>query len=869
MTQRVETFTVAILDNANREPVGTGFIVAEKLIVTAYHVLVGALRLPSGTVLSSETRVRVRFPFAHIEKDAVVTEYTSIDADIAILRVAELPGSHGIAVLGSSTDCAGDRFVSVGYRAISGGAVGTIAPPELEPTRAPYPRLVLRSDQIDKGMSGAPVLDLDQDRVVGMVVSTWYGESASGKDRETSFAAPAEAIKQICGLLSLVEPPIEVSYAVVRPKGTILENLPSRRTRHFVGRIDQKQEILNFLKDEGANVVISGAGGMGKTTLAIEIAHYCLEERFFGATIWTTTEFKSELPLGKLLDTISEVFGFDAYRKLDKADKVLRVRRLLRAEPCLLIVDGFETIVDPEVFDFIRARPRQCRLLTTTRNLIEALEGENIALRELNRWESEELMCARSSGKRLENASPDVFRDLHNACGGMPLALEWAIGQINAGRQTLQNVVNNLSQAKVKALYESLFESSYDSLTGTEKQVLGAITVSIGTVSKKTLGYVVELGEDEVGKSLKQLIDLFLVYENGEFEEEKVRFSIHPLLQNFVQAKLDQQPAAFAERLVERYIRYFSDLAERSEYEAFNLDDMRFVLDWCSQHNPKRLVQLVYALSYFFFNYGLWEERIERAHQAIDASRALADAKAEAWMLINELGYMSIQLGNHSAADAYIQDGLRMVREKIAMMGKNEIATDAEDKLGFQFMMGLALRYLGILSSNRSNYSDADKYFAESLRIFESLKRESIIANQKIEMAEFALRRGDTETALSLYHKSLEYHSKQKDAKPWVLPWMARAYYGLGDIRSQKGELDKARSLYMTALNLVNIRHDEYEIAQTNYRLALIEEKERNYESAMKLSQDALRVFARLGTVRLVDQVEGTIVRVQHQQMGY
>lgn len=865
MAQRVETFTVAILDNTTMEPVGTGFIVAENLIVTAYHVLLGALHLPSTRPLSPGTQVWVRFPVEHTDKAGVVTEYSNIDADIAILQVDEIPCSCSIAILGPSTNCTGDRFVSTGYRAVSGGAIGTIAPPELEPTRAPYPRLVLRSDQIDRGMSGAPVLDLDQDRVVGMVVSTWYGEPGSGKDRETSFAAPSEAIKRVCELLSLVEPSTEVRYAIVLPKGTILENLPPRRAKHFVGRRNEKRLVVDLLKGEGAKVVIFGAGGMGKTTLALEVAHYCMEKHLFESVIWTSTEFKSELTLGKLLDTISDVFGFEVYKRLNDADKVHRVRQLLRSEQCLLIIDGFELVRDPEMLIFIRTLPRQCRLLITTRYLTDALGGEIVHLRELSRLESEELMHALSNNKRLENAPPEVFREIYSACDGMPLALEWAVGQINAGRQTFQAVVNSLTQAKAKALYEALFESLYDRLSSTEKQAIWAIVVSIGTISKRALRFVVDLNEDEVNETLEQLIDLSLVYENGEFDEAAVQFSVHPLLRNFMQAKLGQQPDV-EKRLVERYIRYFSDLAERNEYEALRVDDVRFILDWCNRHNQRKLIQLVYALSYFFFNYGLWGERIEWARQALNASRNLGDYKAEAWMLINELGYMSIQQAKYDSAEEYLREGLQVVQENISMMDTEEIKADAKDKLGWQFMKGLALRYLGILNSNRSDYTEAQRYLEQSVEVFEILKRKSIIANQRIEMAELALERGDTNTARDLFYQAIEYHNKQKDAKPWVIPWIARAYYGLGDIEMQRGKLDEARNFYTTALDLLRVRHDEYEIAQVHLRLALVEEKIGNYESAIGLLEDALRVFARLGTVALVDQVEEAIAKIQRLQ---
>lgn len=863
MKQKVETFTVAVLDKVTGEPIGTGFVISDTLAVTAYHVVANSLRLPTGAKVAPEAHVPLSFPIAGIRKEAMfVPRCSSQDADIAILHVDELPELVEVALLGSSEGCAGDQFVSAGYRKIYGGAVGVIAPPELEPTRAPYPRLILRSDQIDKGMSGAPVLDIDQDRVVGIVVSTWYSDPSSGKDRETSFAAPAEVLIEICESLELVDPLTEVGYKTIQSKGTILENLPPRRAKFFVDRNSERETIINLLEEPGARVLICGTGGMGKTTLALEVGHSYMKRRRFEVIIWTTTEYGGDLTLDRLLNTIAEVFCFHGYMKLLERRKDAKIRQLLRSAPSLLIIDGFECIKGEKIRDFIPRLPRQCRVLITSRRLQENLREEPVILHELSKSDGEDLMRVHSQGKRLERAASEVLQNLHEACGGMPLALEWAVGQINAGRQTIQGAVRDLSRAKAHAIYGALFEDSYNSLLVSEKKVLEAIAVSIGTVSKGALMYVAELSDDGVRAALRQLINMSLVYENGEFEDEKVRFSVHPLLANFVRDELSKHPSVY-EKLNRRYIRYFSDLVEHSEYDEIEVEDIRATLDWCKKHNPERLIELVYALSYYFFNYGFWQERIIRGHQALEISRKLGNVQAEAWMLINELGYMKMQQGDYDAAADNINEGLRVVKDKTASMSKVEIVADLKDKLGFHFMMGLAFRYLGILSARRSHYTKAGVFFKQALEIFENLQRRSIIANQKVEMAECALGQGDYENARLLYQESLAYHSQQKEAKPWVIPWMARAYRGLGDIEFHGQRVDEARQLYGKAMSLLDIRHNEYEIARVQFKMALADEKKGHYESALELSKKALQVFARLGTVEIIDDVPDLILRLK------
>ena len=85
MTQKIGNFTIAILDKVTNKPVGTGFVVTDKFVITAYHVITSALHINSAEVIS-EHIIRVRFPSAKQEKNAfIVTKYSNRDYDIVTL----------------------------------------------------------------------------------------------------------------------------------------------------------------------------------------------------------------------------------------------------------------------------------------------------------------------------------------------------------------------------------------------------------------------------------------------------------------------------------------------------------------------------------------------------------------------------------------------------------------------------------------------------------------------------------------------------------------------------------------------------------------------------------------------------------------
>ncbi|MDP1624344.1 MAG: NB-ARC domain-containing protein [bacterium] len=857
MTQKLENFVVAILDNTTRKPVGTGFIVGEEYVLTAYHVITDAIKLQE--VEKAQTKsLNLRFPSINLETNAfLVEEYSNSDYDVATLKlVNKISEPLNIAVFGSSKNSSGNRFVSSGYREVSGGAVGVIAPPELEPSRLPYPQLILRSDQIDRGMSGAPVLDLELDKIVGMVVATWYNDSAQGKDRETSFAIPSEIIQEVCPIIRMELPTNNFDT----PQQKILENLPSPR-KNFVGRDDEKKIVIDHLTRESAKVFLEGMGGMGKTSLALEVAHKCLKQGIFRLIIWVDAETNSTL--SQMLDAITNESGIKGYKSLKLSEKKTRVNKILGSMSSLVIIDRYEAITDKALKEFLAKLPRSCRVLATSRQTadLDINDIERISIRELSIQESTELIQNHSRGKRLENASSAIHKEIYNACGGLPLALEWTIGQINSGRQTLKSVTQAISKVKSDAIYKTLFESAFAGFTDNEKQVLVAITVSIGSVSKKTISYVTGVSGEDVDTTLEQLFDLCFVYENGKINDENIRFSIHQLLSNYIKQKLGKE---FLNQYSGRYIRFFSDLVEHSEYSDLNIADIRATLNWCFQQDPDKFIDLIYALSYYFFNEGLWDERIVRAQQALEISKKTQNKKLETWILVNELGYMSLQRNEYVLTEEYLKSGLKVSQTIISEMTGDDLAKDTNDKFGFQFMQGLSLRYLGILYSRLSKYRRASKAFRDAELVFEKLQRKTIIANQRIEMAELALAAKKIVAARKLFDKAIAYHSAQKDDKPFVISWLARAYYGLGDIKLIQKNYNDAKSLYIEALGLANKRGTESEIANAKFRLAMLEKEMGNFPIALRYSKDALDTFYRLGNIEAIDRLEELIEKINN-----
>lgn len=181
------------------EALGTGFLVTEDgFIVTCHHV-----------IRARESRAA----FPNCEPQPVEVIATDEVHDIAILKLeGEIPEWAESAKLGHSENGHYNNFRSKGYRPMGDmqgiPAEGRVLQEVSECPGSEYTPLILKSQGIRQGMSGAPVYIPEIDRVIGMISGYWDSlMAATGlRDAEASFAVPAEAIAAIHGSIELVQP---------------------------------------------------------------------------------------------------------------------------------------------------------------------------------------------------------------------------------------------------------------------------------------------------------------------------------------------------------------------------------------------------------------------------------------------------------------------------------------------------------------------------------------------------------------------------------------------------------------------------------------------------------------------------------------
>jgi hypothetical protein len=137
----------------------------------------------------------------------------------------------------------------------------------------------LRSSEINRGMSGSGVLDLERNLVVGVVSETWFAD-ATGKDRDTAWAVDARVLSLApLGLpfqdedLPKKEVPSptmapQAEAAVATQPGLRLVDAPPP-VAEWVGRKGLLRGLDDDWTDPGRQISgLIGFGGEGKSSLA-------------------------------------------------------------------------------------------------------------------------------------------------------------------------------------------------------------------------------------------------------------------------------------------------------------------------------------------------------------------------------------------------------------------------------------------------------------------------------------------------------------------------------------------------------------------------------------------------------------------------
>lgn len=388
-----------------------------------------------------------------------------------------------------------------------------------------------------------------------------------------------------------------------RPGGR--HNLPAHRTS-FVGRrpeIDSIKSLLTTIR----LITLSGAGGCGKTRLALETATQVVGDYKDGVWLVDLTPLSEP---GLIPQTVGSVVGIV---EVPGEPMLKTLVRVLASRHLLLVLDNCEHLMDAcaQLVDGVLGWCPNVAFLITSRERL-SIEGEmvvqvaplGLAPGDVDSEpEAVRLFADRAAsvahGFRLTAANVDAVLRICSRLDGLPLAIELAAARANVllpeqiaerlDRRFDVLTIGGRAAPKHHQTLEALIDWSYELLSDSEKAVFQSLSVFAGGWSLEAAEEVCTpagIDRSMVLGLLAALVDKSLVV--VEPEQGAMRYRLLETLRAYAAERL-RESGAVAEAIM-RHARYYDALArqlERRLYGDAQLDARR---EFDLEHNNFRAV---------------------------------------------------------------------------------------------------------------------------------------------------------------------------------------------------------------------------------------------------------------------------------------
>ncbi|HEV2033949.1 MAG TPA: tetratricopeptide repeat protein [Candidatus Dormibacteraeota bacterium] len=609
--------------------------------------------------------------------------------------------------------------------------------------------------------------------------------------------------------------------------------LPQRLTT-FVGR-DQELDQLAQLLDEARLLTLTGAGGCGKTRLALEagslrsqarptqahfvdlapVAHGWLVPHALAAALGV-----SEKPQAQLLETVCAA---------------------LQSEPALIVIDNCEHLLQAaaEAADALLRGCPQVRIIATSREALN-IAGETcfqVAPLEIRDAVRLFLQRARLSRPRMhaEFGEVAVIQELCERLDRLPLAVELAAGRLRAlplgavggagNRFELLSSGPRTAPPRQQSLRASL-DWSYDLLDEDERNCFHRLAVFAGGCDGRAAAIVCESHLDTLVRLAEKSMVMVVESTTGP-----ARYRLLETVREYAAEKLASAGQLEATR--HRHLNFFLELAETAAQsirdqarsaQALELDqdNLRAALDWAGIEHPRLEMRLAAALGWFWFVRGHLSEATQRLTTALSrgGDRDSVRASALKWAGSLARDYTGIE-----AAQSLLQDSLAISRE---------VGDEAGEADTLHRLAG-ALRDIGAFDS-------AADLYAESLSIYERLNDSFGIAVLHFHHGLLAHFRGDTSNA----RRWLEQSETELRAAGNEFH-LAQALNILGLVALELGDLQAAQSRLEEALSICSRLQTNFGAAIALDGLSALASLKRSHERALRLAGAAEAVRSAVG----------------------
>jgi predicted ATPase/DNA-binding CsgD family transcriptional regulator len=601
----------------------------------------------------------------------------------------------------------------------------------------------------------------------------------------------------------------------------------------FIGREKELVDIHQWLATHRL-VTLTGAGGCGKTRLAVQTASALLSK--FAGGVWLV-EFAPVADPMFVVQIVAAALGVGEQPARSLAETLADH---LRRRPTLLIFDNCEHLLAAcaQLATTFLQRCPDLHILATSREPL-GVAGEvawvvpSLSLPEPQPWQDpasskvaisvyEQSEAVRLFVARATTVSPSLSLSIENGAwvaeicrrlDGMPLAIELAAARVRAlsvreiaqrldDRFRLLTAGSRTAPPRQQTLTATL-DWSYRLLDEAERKVLQRLAVFAGgctLIAAEAVCADETVGADAVLDVLAHLVDKSLVV--ADHKEEGMRYHLLETIRQYALEKLLE--SGEMDQVRERHCAYFvvwaeqaqthpygpSQLAWLGRYEVEH-DNLRLALEWCRGDEGRAVagLRLAVACAPFWRVYVYPSEGIAHLAVAFTAAGAQAPTMVRAWAL-SHLANLNYLRSDYRAMRLYAEEALSIWRG-LGQAGRSGLA--------------FALDLLGELATEVGDYEQAPVFLQEALDIYRELDDLRGIGDILMQFGWTAIRTGHYTAAAAHLQEFLVLAQGSGDVRS-----TAFALAGLGELAMRQGRHERAVELLEESLRLNRSRGDRW-----------------------------------------------------------
>ena len=657
-----------------------------------------------------------------------------------------------------------------------------------------------------------------------------------------------------------------------------------KKTAYFVGREQELSELATKLVQAiGQNVLcLTGMGGMGKTTLAIHLAHL-LRDHFIDGVLWADLK---DGDVVTIMHTWANLYKQDFRSITDERNLASAVRNMFKDKYVLIILDDVWEI---EKAKLLLPNNPECKVLITTRDRytaisLGAIDKPMSALQPEESYQLLENILGTERVNREKNAAVEITNLLEH----LPLALSIAASRLQMNPfDRLSDLADRLRhedrRLQTLGLREdgaarTIFNLSWEGLSDNLRQIFATLGIFAGRpFSVAALAYIGDLDHYDAIDDLQKLVSHSLLMQVGSD-----RYRQHVLLADFAREKLGDDEGVYA-RMGHFYFDYARDHRNTYAHLEQEWSNLQAALQRAyKQRRWRQLVDFTDLLTGAWFGLGRFSEARHAYELAYQAAEKLDDQIMKATTLCR-WGDAAVKQGDYDEAERHLSQSLHIFQE----------LDDYLNIVNVQYALGRlytswgkytqALEWLNLgletLAKNTKNdkeelvaktkllaaccaalvyqynFDEAEKVGQEALGLARTLGEREIeadILNYLGANASYRVEVAPIKDSLSVetYLKTaLNYHQESLAIRDDLNRDndKGQSLENIGTVYVYLGELEKAISYYKKALVIKEHTGDLHSTASVYGNMGIAYFRLDNLDEAEKAYQQALPLWEQLG----------------------